>query len=125
MDYGPDPFVTNINWDTEQNELYRSALWTAENLQVMMISLPPGRRSDVEINDTDQFINIVSGQGVIESGEDKNNLEFRVRVSDGYAIMIAANTWHRFYNIGNTPVKLYVIYAPPQWPYGTVVETLK
>jgi len=38
--------------------------------------------------------------------------------------MIPANVWHRFYNIGSTPIKLYVIYAPPQWPQGTVVETL-
>ena len=123
MDYGPNPFVTNIDWDTKQNEYYRQALWTAEHLQVMLISLPPGQRSDVEINDTDQFINIVEGQGVIESGQNKDDLDFRVRVSDGYAIMIAAYTWHRFYNIGSTPIKLYVIYGPPQWPSGTVVET--
>ena len=125
MDYGPSPFVTNINWDTIQNSYYRSTLWTAEHLQVMLISLPPGRRSDVEINNSDQFINIVEGQGVIESGLDKDNLDFRVRVSNGYAIMLAANTWHRFYNIGNTPIKLYVIYGPPQWPKGTEVETLE
>lgn len=123
MDYGPNPFVTNINWDTIQNNYYRSTLWTAEHLQIMLISLPPGQRSDVEINSSDQFINLVEGDGVIESGLDKDNLDFRVRVSDGYAIMLAANTWHRFYNIGSTPIKLYVIYGPPQWPKGTEVKT--
>lgn len=124
MDYGPNPFVTNINWDTKQNNYYRSALWTAGNLQVMLINLPVGQKSDVEMNDTDQFINVVEGQGVIESGINKDNLDFRVRVSEGYAIMIPANVWHKFYNIGNTEIKFYVIYGPPQWPYGTTVETL-
>lgn len=124
MDYGPNPFVTNINWDTKQNNYYRSTLWTAEHLQIMLISLPQGQRSDVEINSSDQFINIVEGESVIETGLDKDNLDFRARVSNGYAIMLAANTWHRFYNIGNTPIKLYVIYGPPQWPKGTEVETM-
>ncbi|MGE4214749.1 MAG: cupin domain-containing protein [Anaerotignaceae bacterium] len=125
MDYGPNPFVTNIDSDTLKNDYYRSAVWTAGNLQVMLMSLPVGLRADLELHDTDHYINVVEGQGVIESGPNKENLDFRVRVSDGYAFMIPANVWHRFYNIGSTPIKFYIIYGPPQWPHGTVVETLE
>lgn len=125
MDYGPDPFVTKIDVDTKQNNYYRSALWTAENLQVMLMNLPSGLKADLELHDTDHYIYVVEGQGVIESGENKDNLDFRVRVSDGYAFVIPANSWHRFYNIGSTPMKFYIIYGPAQWPHGTVVETLE
>lgn len=124
MDYGPNPFVTNIDVDSIQNNYYRSALWTAENLQVMLMSLPTGLKADLELHDTDHFINIVEGQGIIETGEDKDNLDFRVRVSAGYAFVIPANVWHRFYNIGNIPIKFYIVYGPAQWPHGTTVETL-
>jgi mannose-6-phosphate isomerase-like protein (cupin superfamily) len=42
---------------------------------------------------------------------------------DGYAIMIPAGKWHNVTNIGNVPLKVYVIYAPPEHPFGTVHET--
>lgn len=34
--------------------------------------------------------------------------------------MIPAGTWHNLINTGNTPLKLYSIYAPPNHPFGTV-----
>ena len=33
--------------------------------------------------------------------------------------MIPAGKWHDIVNLGNKPLKLYVIYAPPQHPQGT------
>jgi mannose-6-phosphate isomerase-like protein (cupin superfamily) len=42
---------------------------------------------------------------------------------DDYAIMIPAGKWHNVINMGNIPLKIYVIYAPPEHPYGTVHET--
>lgn len=42
---------------------------------------------------------------------------------DGYAIMVPAGKWHNVTNTGNTPLKVYVIYAPPQHPHGTVQVT--
>jgi mannose-6-phosphate isomerase-like protein (cupin superfamily) len=43
--------------------------------------------------------------------------------NDDYAIMIPAGKWHNLTNTGNKPLKIYVIYAPPEHPYGTVHET--
>ncbi|PGV55569.1 cupin, partial [Bacillus cereus] len=31
--------------------------------------------------------------------------------------------WHNVINVGNKPLKIYSIYAPPEHPYGTVHET--
>ena len=43
-------------------------------------------------------------------------------ISD-YSIMIPAGTWHNIKNIGNIPLKLYSVYAPPQHPFETVHKT--
>ena len=123
MDYGPESFVIKIDWEAGQNDNYRSALWTGEKMQVVLMCMEVGQKTELEIHDTDHFICIQEGQGVVETGLDKNNLSFRVRVSDGYAIMIPAGIWHTFSNIGVTKLRLYVIYGPPQFPHGTIMET--
>ena len=40
-----------------------------------------------------------------------------------YAIMIPAGKWHNITNVGNRPIKVYVVYAPPEHPKGTIHET--
>ena len=38
-------------------------------------------------------------------------------------MMVPAGTWHNITNTGNTPLKLYTIYAPPMHPFGAVEMT--
>ncbi|REJ07548.1 cupin domain-containing protein [Halobacillus trueperi] len=123
-DYGPSPFVININEATKQNQTYRTALWTGSNLQVTLMSIPPGGDIGLELHpNVDQFLRIEQGQGIVQMGENKNNLSFERNVYDDDAIMIPAGTWHNVTNTGNTPLKLYSIYAPPNHPFGTVHAT--
>ena len=56
-------------------------------------------------------------------GNRKENLNFQRKVYDNYAIVIPAGKWHNLTNIGNIPIKLYSIYAPPNHPKGTVHKT--
>ena len=49
-----------------------------------------------------------------------DHLNFVQKVSDDFAIMVPAGTWHNVTNTGNTPIKLSSIYALPQHPFGTV-----
>ena len=56
-------------------------------------------------------------------GDSQNNLNFQNRFSDDYAIIIPAGTQHNIINTGNTPLKLYAIYAPPEHPANTVHST--
>jgi mannose-6-phosphate isomerase-like protein (cupin superfamily) len=72
---------------------------------------------------TDQFIRIEEGQGLVQMGDSKDKLDFQEMAYDDYAIMIPAGKWHNVTNTGNKPLKIYVIYAPPEHPYGTVHET--
>lgn len=123
-DYGPYPFVVNIEDITDSNTNFRTALWTGKFLQVTLMSLLPGEEIGLEMhNDLDQFINIESGKGVVMMGASKEKPDFKKTVGEEDAFIIPAGTWHNLTNIGTTPLKLYSIYAPPQHPFGTVHET--
>lgn len=123
-DYGSKPFVVNINEASKQNNTYRSALWTGEHLQVTLMSINVGEDIGLEIHpNVDQFLRIEQGQGIVQMGKTKDHLNFQKYVSDDFAIMIPAGTWHNVTNTGNIPLKLYSIYAPPNHPFGTVHVT--
>ena len=124
VDYGPEPFVVNINEVTKQNDTYRTALWTGSHLQLTLMSINVGEDIGLEIHPhLDQFIRIEEGQGLVKMGDRKDRLDFQEKVYDDFAFIIPAGKWHNLINTGKIPIKLYSIYAPPQHPKGTVHET--
>lgn len=123
-DYGPEPFVVNIEKATKQNNTFRTALWTGCHLQLTLMSIKVGEDIGLEIHpNLDQFLRIEEGQGLVKMGDCKDKLDFQAKVSDDYAIIIPAGKWHNLINTGCKPLKLYSIYAPPAHPHGTVHET--
>ncbi|CAM3257821.1 cupin domain-containing protein [Sporolactobacillus spathodeae] len=123
-DYGPQPLVVNIEKAAEINPNYRTAIWTGKHLQVTLMSINPGEDIGLEIHPvTDQFLRIESGKGLVQMGEQSNALTYQQPVSDGFAVMVPANTWHNVINTGTKPLKLYSIYAPPHHPHGTIQQT--
>ncbi|MGM8213195.1 cupin domain-containing protein [Virgibacillus sp. W0430] len=123
-DYGKKPFVVNIEAVTEKNCTFRTTLWTGEKLQVTLMNILPGEAIGLEIHpEVDQFLRIEVGHGLVQMGNTKNNLSFERLVYEDDAIMVPAGTWHNLTNIGNIPLKLYTIYAPPEHPFGTVHQT--
>lgn len=123
-DYGPNPFAIDIDKATKENPNFRLALWSGPHLQVTLMSIPPGGEIGLENHSNlDQFLRLEAGEGLVMMGDTKDNLDFKQRVTDGSAFIVPANTWHNLINIGNTPIKLYSIYAPPKHPFGTVHPT--
>jgi len=123
-DHGPLPYVVDINKVTVQNNNYRATVWTGRHLQLTVMSIPPGGDIGLEMHhDTDQFLRIEEGQGVVQMGPSRNNLNFRQPVFGEFAIFVPAGTWHNITNVGRTPLRLYSIYAPPHHPHGTVHHT--
>lgn len=45
-----NPFVTDIEEATKQNENYRTALWTGKNLQVTLMSIAVGEDIGLEVH---------------------------------------------------------------------------
>ena len=123
-DYGPKPFVVDINKATIHNETFRTALWTGNHLQLTLMNIPAGEDIGLEMHpNVDQFLHIEEGHGLVQMGDRKDNLYFRQPVFDDFAIFIPSGTWHNVTNTGNKPLKLYSIYAPPNHPHGTVHQT--
>jgi mannose-6-phosphate isomerase-like protein (cupin superfamily) len=124
IDYGPEPFVVDIDKATKQNTNYRAALWTGTHLQLTLMSIPVGGDIGLEMHpNVDQFIRIEEGYAFAEMGSDKDKLNYQRNIDSNYAVFIPAGTWHNITNTGNTPLKLYSIYAPPNHPHGIIEET--
>jgi mannose-6-phosphate isomerase-like protein (cupin superfamily) len=123
-DYGKQPFVLNIEQATLDNDKFRVAKWTGNNLQMTLMSIAVGDDIGLEVHeDHDQFLRIEQGSGLVQMGPTEDNLDFEQPASDDFAIFVPAGTWHNVTNTGNTPLKLYSIYAPPEHPTGTIHET--
>ena len=123
-DYGAEPFVINIEEATRRNNNFRTALWTGQHLQITLMNIKVGESIGLESHSNlDQFIRIEQGIGLVQMGDNKNNLNYERTVYDNYAIVIPAGKWHNLTNIGDVPIKLYSIYAPPNHPKGTVHKT--
>ena len=123
-DYGPKPFVFNIHHATNMNKNFRTTLWTSNHLQLTLMSIPQKCDSGIEMHpDVDQFVRVESGRAKVYFGNSRNSLHEAEVVNENYAIQIPAGTWHNIVNIGNRPLKVYSLYAPPQHSFGTVHKT--
>lgn len=123
-DYGVAPFVVNMRAAVEQNNTFRTALWTGKHLQITLMSLNAGEDIGLEVHpNTDQFLFIEQGQGLVQMGPSRDNLTFVRNATMNSAIVVPAGTWHNLTNTGQIPLKLFSIYAPPSHPFGTVHET--
>lgn len=122
-DYGPAPFVANIEGSSLENDNYRTTLWTGSNLQVTLMSIQPGHDIGLEVHPhVDQFLRIEQGQATVHMGPAQDNLQ-TWQAADGNAVIVPAGTWHNLTNSGDLDLKVYSIYAPVQHPHGTVHVT--
>lgn len=123
-DHGPAPFVVNIEEETLANTNYRTTLWTGTNLQLTLMALEPGNDIGLEVHeDHDQFLRIESGRGRAQMGPSKDNFTLDEEVGDDWVVLVPAGSWHNVTNIGDEPLKVYSLYAPPEHRHGTVHPT--
>lgn len=111
-------FVGDIESMTETNSDYRRVLYTAAEMQLVLMALQPGEEIGEETHeDGTQFIRVEKGTG--EVWIDGNKTEIR---SD-MAIVVPAGARHNIKNTGKEPLRLYTLYAPPEHIDGTVHAT--
>ena len=123
-DHGPNPFVVDIEKATLENGNYRATLWTGKYLQMTVMSIEPGHDIGLEVHhDHDQFLRVEAGKARVQMGPAKDSLSFDREVEDDWAILVPAGSWHNGTNIGDQPLKVYSLYAPPEHPHGRVHAT--
>ena len=111
-------YVTNIEKAVEENTDFRRVLYTAKNIQLVLMNLKPGEDIGEETHHLDQFIRIESGAGkaVLNGAE--------TALANGSVVLIPAGMRHNIANTSATePLKLYSLYAPPEHKDRTVHAT--
>ena len=108
-------YVDDIQARTLENEDFRRVLYTGKNMQLVLMTLPPGCDIGEEVHeDRDQFFRIEEGKGEIRIDGVANKVE------DDFAVIVPAGARHNVVNDGDVPLKLYTLYAPPEHRDGTV-----
>jgi mannose-6-phosphate isomerase-like protein (cupin superfamily) len=111
-------YCDDIEKRTVENADFRRVLYTGHNLQLVLMTLPPGREIGEEVHeDRDQFFRFEEGSGVVRIDGADN------RVEADFAVIVPAGARHNVINTGTDPLKLYTIYAPPEHVDGLVEAT--
>ena len=121
---GDKPTLINAQKETCENNYFRKEVWTGEHLQITVMSIPVGGEVGLELHtENDQVLGVEYGIAAVYAGQTKAGVRFLGNVKKDYLIVVPAGTWHNVINEGNTPLKLFSVYAPPHHPKGTVHVT--
>jgi len=111
----------NIEKETAKNTDFRKVLYTAKNMQLVLMCLKPHEEIGRETHKfVDQFFRIESGNGkcILNGIEQK--------VGSGDVLIVPAGAKHNMINTtNNIDLKLYTIYSPPNHEDGIVRATKK
>jgi len=123
-EHGPNPYVLDIEQTTLGNPNFRATLWTGQNLQLTVMSIPVGGDIGLEVHrEHDQFLRVEQGKARVEMGPSDAEVDFTAEVEADWAVFVPAGTWHNLINIGDVDLRLYTVYGPPDHLPGTFHPT--
>src|SRR5450432_2070030 len=110
-------FVQDIEGLAVKNSEFRRVLYTAKHCQLVVMALKPKEEIGAEVHKLDQFFRVEEGTGeAVLDG-------VRTAIRAGFAVVVPAGTNHNIINTGDSPMKLYTLYAPPNHRDGIVHHT--
>ncbi len=111
-------FKGNIEKLAKENTNFRKVIYTGQNSQLVLMSIPPAEEIGEETHhDTDQLLFLVEGEG--EAIIDDQPSKF----TKHEVVFVPAGTKHNFKNTGDEDLKLYTVYSPPTHKDGTIHKT--
>lgn len=111
-------YIDEIGRAAEENATFRTVLYTASHMQLVVMNLLPGENIGEEVHDLDQFIRCEHGEGKVLIDQDEHLFH------KGVAVLIPAGAHHDITNTSTEhSMKLSTIYAPPNHRDGTVHRT--
>ena len=114
-------FKNDIEKSALANTNFRAVLYTAKNMQLVLMSLKPGEEIGTEVHkDSDQFFRFESGNGkcIVD------DTEYLIKGGDVVIVPLGAN--HNVINTGSSEdLKMYTIYAKPNHQDGIIRKTKK
>ena len=114
----PEAKVIAVKDHAKENEAFRSVLFTGDKSQLVIMSLKAGEDIGEEVHDdVDQLLYLVKGTGVaVIDGKE-------VAFEKGSIFCVPKGTRHNVKNLGDEPMKVFTVYAPPQHAPNTVHTT--
>ncbi len=112
-------YLQNIEEIILKNENFRAVVYTAQHMQLVVMSLKPSEDIGVETHEiVDQFLRVEAGVGTVSmNGEERP-------IKAGDAFVVPAGVQHNVVNTSaENSLKLYSIYSPPHHKDGTVHKT--
>lgn len=106
-------FNENIVELVKENRFFRQEIATNPHSQLVLMSVEPGDDIGDETHAVDQVLFFVSGSG--EAVLDQK----RSPIAANSLVLVPAGTRHNFINTGDTPLKLFSVYAPAEHAPGT------
>jgi mannose-6-phosphate isomerase-like protein (cupin superfamily) len=102
-------FCDDIDRLTIDNDDFRRVLYTGEHLQLVVMTLRPGEQIGAEVHpDRDQFFRFEEGRGAVDvDGRDNP-------VKADFAVIVPAGARHNVRNTGDSPLRFYTLYGPPE-----------
>ena len=111
-------YVASIEDVTQANTDFRRVLYSGSKLQLVVMSVAPGKDLGGETHaDTDQFFRVEQGKGMIVI----DGMPHKVKAGDG--IVVPAGAHHNVICTGHEALKLFAIYGPPHHRDGLVQKT--
>ncbi len=111
-------YKANIEQLILENDNFRQVLYTAEHVQLVVMSLKPNEEIGLEVHDVDQFFRFEKGSGKVTIDGNEH------LVGDGDVVIVPAGAEHNVINTSDTePLKLYTLYCPPHHKDGTTHTT--
>lgn len=100
---------------TQANTDYRKVIATGADSQLVLMNLQPGDDVGEEVyGEVDQITVVVDGTGRLEMPREDGPIEV------GDCIFAPAGVKHNIINDSEGELKLYTIYAPPEYEPGSV-----
>ena len=111
-------YQTNIIYDTKENQNFRTVLYTGMSSQLVVMNIPPGGEIGMETHEyVEQTLFFLSGSGqAVLDGQHSP-------VKAGDVLVVTPGTEHNVVNTGNTALKIYTVYAPPNHLDGRIHST--
>jgi mannose-6-phosphate isomerase-like protein (cupin superfamily) len=111
-------YLTNIIFDTKENQNFRTVLHTGSKSQLVVMHIPPGGEIGMETHaGVEQTLFILSGNGTAIL----DGVEHAIKAGD--ALVVTPGTEHNVINSNAAPMKVYTVYAPPNHLDGRVHAT--
>lgn len=112
------PLIGNINIATKNETYYRDVVATCADMQVATMCLSKFEFIPTESHDSDQFITVVKGKGILSVDDNPFSLY------EGLSVLIPKHSKHRIVNVSDEDLKLFTIYSRPEHKKNTKQKRL-